>query len=77
MLRLRARFADWLQFSEKIVGEKTRVGIVRVIRSAIGLNLLGWCILWRLNRFRLRLRRLIRRNRLDNLLFGSFFQLWV
>lgn len=35
------RFADRLQLSEKIVGEKTRVGIVRVIGPTVGLYLFG------------------------------------
>ena len=77
MLRLRARFADWLQFSEKIVGEKTRVGIVRVIGSAVSFNLLGRFCLWRLNGLGFSLRRLIRCNRLYHFLFGSPFQFRV
>ena len=71
------RFADRLQLSEKIVGEKTRVGIVRVIGTAIGLYLFGGFRLRWINRFRLCFRTLVRRNRLDHLLPGCLFQLRI
>ena len=74
---LRLRFTNWLQLSEKIIGKETRVGIVRIIGPTVGLYLFSWLRLRWLNRFRLWLRRLIRRNRLDNFLLGSPFQLRV
>ncbi len=42
LFRLTAGFADRLQFAEEIVGKQARVGIIGVIRTAVGLYILGW-----------------------------------
>ena len=75
-LRLTTGLADRLQLAEKIVGKQAWVGIIGIIRTAVGLYLFYRLRLRRFSgsgfRLRLYLWRLVRRNRLDNLLLGVF-----